>query len=150
MSLMSFDYLVRLMLRENEFRESAAFGTMERTEQNGVLRISTSQTPAEVLQILKYSAMEVFACADQIICTHKGSVLDYCAFHLLEERLTTYEEYIHVVACQALLKAKFSPEVAFPPVPFCSHYRGLQKENFSDVKDLFMGGDADDTDEDLD
>ena len=63
--------------------------------------------------------IDVFLCAEDIIITHKRSLLDYCIFHRERGICNTYEEYIHLVACQCFVHSNFiAPGVTYIPVEF--------------------------------
>ncbi|PNH03859.1 hypothetical protein TSOC_010042 [Tetrabaena socialis] len=75
----------------------------------------------QVLNILKYAVVEVFRCAEEIICQNRRSVVDYAIMHREQGKQSTYEEYIHLVACHCLVHSNFhAPNVVFPPVDFCT------------------------------
>jgi hypothetical protein len=139
----SFNFLAELIFLQKNLRDSGLFGTKERSDVDGILKVTTLRSDAQLLNILKYSAMEVVACVDQIICQNKRSLLDYCIFHQLHGKLSTYEEYIHLVACQSLLKANFFwPGVQFAVVEYCDSSRKLQQGHLDQIKALSIDEDT--------
>ncbi len=75
--------------------------------------------PSEIIALLKYSAREVFICADMIACEHQRSVLDYAIYHrdYSEYRAPIdYAQYIHLVACHSLVHGNYLGPAVHPSV----------------------------------
>ncbi|PNH06379.1 hypothetical protein TSOC_007257 [Tetrabaena socialis] len=91
------------------------------TSPEGVQTITITRSAEQALNILKYAVVEVFRCAEEIICQNRRSVVDYAIMHREQGKQSTYEEYIHLVACHCLVHSNFhAPNVVFPPVDFCT------------------------------
>jgi hypothetical protein len=122
----SFNSFADLLLEKN-FGGCGHFGTIERSDVNG-MSSTTVHNPTQVSNILRYSVREVFVCANQIICKYKRHLLPlYCLYHLRNDKHSTYEEYIHLVANQSLVDANFlNPGLVFPAVEYCEDDRGFQ------------------------
>lgn len=116
----SFDYFAVLLCAK--FRDRSEFETRHvQVDDQGVETVITSRSPAQILNILKYGVLEVFTCAEQIILKYRRSVLDYAIFHREQGKKSTYEEYIHLMACHCLTHANFhAPSIHYPLVDFCS------------------------------
>ena len=74
-----------------------------------------------IINLLSYATVEVFICAEQIIQSHRRSLLDYCIFHRELALCETYEHYIHLIACHCLVHSNYlAPGTKYPPVEFYS------------------------------
>jgi hypothetical protein len=116
----SFNYFVHLL--EERFGHLVEFGnsTVEALPEGGE-KSTIVRSQQQITNILKYGTVDVFTCAEQIIQTHRRSVLDYAIFHRELNRHSTYEEYIHLMACHCLVHSNFhAPNVSFKLVDFCT------------------------------
>jgi hypothetical protein len=69
--------------------------------------------------------------------------MDYAVFHSERNRHSTYEEYIHLMACHCLVDSKFhAPSVVFQLVDFCTE----EQEYNATLLDTVKGVDQDDED----
>jgi hypothetical protein len=85
------------------------------TEETVMLR-----SPRQITNMLKYATVNVFECAEQIMMQNRRCILDYAIVNLERGKQTTYEEYIHLVACHCLVHCLVHcPNVTFPLVDFC-------------------------------
>ncbi|GFR49944.1 hypothetical protein Agub_g12051 [Astrephomene gubernaculifera] len=142
----SFDYFA--MLVYTEFEHGTDFGTITVLEPpDGGRTLIIERSPQQVVNILKYATMDVFACAEEIIKKYRRSVLDYAIFHRQQDRLSTYGEYIHLVACDCLTHANFhAPNVEFPRVDFCTDDHVYKPDVLRAVESKVEDNDSDDTD----
>jgi hypothetical protein len=111
----AFNTFARLIL--NTFsEETTSFGSITRTNDS----ISYNYGQNEIVNMLKYSMLQVFICTEEIIIMHQRTLLDYAMYH--RDRFgypNTYEEYIHLVACQCLVDSSyFVPGIDFPVVEY--------------------------------
>jgi hypothetical protein len=104
-----------------------------------------SVTEENITNILLYAALEVFVCAEQIINSHKRSLLDYCIYHRELDICDTYEHYIHLVACHCLVHCNYlAPGIKYQPVEFYSVNQDYNNSLFEAiVKKTDDSGDAD-------
>ena len=116
----TFNKFLQLVLER--FGNLPEFGaTTTVVDEAGVVTTSTSATPEQTANVLKYAAVDVFTCVEQIVQRHRRSVLDYAIMHRERNKHTTYEEYIHLVACHCLVHSNFhAPNVDFALVDFCT------------------------------
>ncbi|KAI8823724.1 uncharacterized protein EV422DRAFT_612237 [Fimicolochytrium jonesii] len=83
----------------------------------------------EVITLLKYSTREVFICAETIARTYQRSVLDYAIYSRLPDisllyhrdyseyrAPVNYAQYIHLVACHALVHGNYLGPAVHPSV----------------------------------
>jgi hypothetical protein len=130
----SFDFFADLLCAT--FRERSEFETRHvNVDDQGVETVVTSRSPDQILNILKYGTLEVFTCAEQIILKYPRSVLGYAIFHQDQGNKSTYEEYIHLMACQCLARAKFhsSPSAHYPLVDFCSEAQEFRSRELARI-----------------
>ena len=116
----SFNFFASLLTER--FSQCSDFGTEVVDEKDGGSVITVERTAQQILNIIKYATRDVFICAENIIQKYRRAVLDYASFH--RERGSgkpgSYEEYIHLVACQCLTHSNFqAPNVDYPLVDFC-------------------------------
>ena len=133
-----FDVLANLVFRK--FGETSdMFGSkIKKTDPDGTERISIVRSPQDILNIIKCATVEVSVCAEEIITKYRRSLLDYAIHHRELGRLSTYEDYIHLVACHCLVHSEFlAPNVKFPAVDFCSVFR---EYDHSTVAKIAAGG----------
>ena len=115
--------------RNDEFGCVAVETHPDGTEETVIMR-----TQQQITNMLKYATVNVFECAEQIMMQHRRCILDYAIVHLERGKQTTYEEYIHGVACYCLVHSGFhAPDVTFPLVDFCGDE---QQFNESILKDI--------------
>jgi hypothetical protein len=87
---------------------------------DGGVKTTELHTPQQIINMLKYATVNVFECAEQIIAQKRRCILDYATAHRELGKQTTYEEYIHLVACHCIVRANFHvPGIQFPMVDFC-------------------------------
>lgn len=116
----SFNFFAGLMF--DRFEQSSEFGTqtVEQTPEGGE-RIVIERSPQQIINMLKYAVVDVFNCAEEIIRKYRRSVLDYAIHHRELGKHSTYEEYVHLVACHCLVHSNFhAPNLDFPLVDFCT------------------------------
>ena len=113
----------------NEFGSVTVESQPDGTEKTVILR-----TREQITNMLKYATVNVFECADQIMLQNRRCILDYAIFHRERGKQTTYEEYIHLVACHCIVHSNFhAPNITFPLVDFCGDE---QQYNESVLKDI--------------
>ena len=111
------------------------FGTHVINEENGVVEGRSTYTTTQITNILVYAAIDVFVCAEEIILTHRRSLLDYCIYHREKNQCDTYENYIHLVACHCLVHSNyFSPGIHYVPVEFVVAERQYSADQFNLIK----------------
>ena len=104
------------------------------TEPDGTRTSKLVQTPEQILNILKYATTEVFQCAEAIITKYRRSLLDYAIHHREQGLHSTYEQYIHLVACHCLVHSKFlAPNVHFPMVDYCMIHRDYRRSALASI-----------------
>ena len=90
------------------------------THNDGTEETVIMRTPRQITNMLKYAAVNVFECAEQIVMQNPRYILDYAVVHHKRGKQTTYEEYIHLVACHCLIHSNFhAPNITFSLVDFC-------------------------------
>jgi hypothetical protein len=111
-----------MMMREDV--PVGTFNTMRRTsDAAGIEKIETTMSTVQIINIIKYSVIEVFRCANDIIRQSKRAgtgVQDYCIFHIHDGRRSTYEESIHLHTCHCLWESMYiSTDTMgkYPPSP---------------------------------
>ena len=111
----SFDYFYTLFM-ERYGDTPDNFGTYKTSEEGPKVK----RTEENVVNVLKYACYEVFLCAEEIINTHRRSLLDYCIyFREKNSQIDTYEMYIHLVACHCLVHCNFfAPTTKFSAIEF--------------------------------
>jgi hypothetical protein len=105
-----------------KFPQCDQFGTT-RTEylDGGGYRMIIDRSRENLLNIVKYAIVDVFTCAEQIVSKNRNSVIDYAIFHRELGNQSTYEEYIHLMACICLIQSKYQPAgYDYPLVDFCT------------------------------
>ena len=120
-ALRSFAYFKDLMFTRfgSQYKE---FGTRRiHFEDNGTQVITTTQTTQQALNMLKYATVEVLKCVDEIISQNGSCLRDYAFFHKDIKKYSTYEEYIHLVACHCIIDSNFlSSRVPYSQISFCT------------------------------
>ena len=115
-----FDYFAFLL--DQRFGDQAAFGT-SRTEMlpDGSMKQTTTRSQEQRLNILKYATVSVFICLEQILDQNRsGGILDYANYHCERGQKSTFEQYIHWVACRCLVQSDFrTPDASYPCVDYC-------------------------------
>jgi hypothetical protein len=109
-------------LLEERFGQLSEFGssTLEILPGGGEKSVVV-RSQQQITNILKYGTVDIFTCAEQIIQTHRRSILDYAYFHGELDKRSTYEEFIHTMACHCLVLSNFhAPNVVFQLVDFCT------------------------------
>jgi hypothetical protein len=116
----SFEYFKNLMF--TRFSQPSEFGTRTmHYEEDGTQVFTTTQTRQQVLNMLKYATVEVMKCVDEIITQQGYCLRDYAFFHKEVDKYSTYEEYIHLVACHCIIDSNFfSSRIPYPPIYFCT------------------------------
>jgi hypothetical protein len=120
----SFNQFAQLMVER--YRDTSdKFGKIETKEEftyKGTISKQTLVLSEEnITNLLYYATVEVFICADQIINSHRRSLLDYCIFHKKRGLCDNYEHYIHLVACHCLVHSNYLvPGIKYHPVEFYS------------------------------
>lgn len=112
----NFDRLAWLML-ERFGVMTEQFGSVKMVGSAKTIRVDHTQT----LNILKYVCVDVFECAEEIIRSHRHSLIDYSLYHCERAMVNTYEQEIHLAACHCLIDSKYIPPgTKFPEVEFFS------------------------------
>ena len=115
-----FDYFTFLL--GQRFGEQAAFGTLC-TEMlpDGSTKQTFTRSQEQTINILKYATVSVFICIEQILDQNRSGILDYAIFHYEQGKKSTFEQYIHWVACHCLVQSNFhTPDASYPCVDYCS------------------------------
>jgi len=132
--LSTFFAFARLMFdKYGDIVPDNLFGkTSKQTKEDGTeifVFIPELMSDAEKINMLRYAMIEVFICAEQIILSHKRSLLDYCIYFREKELCDTYEHYIHLVACHCLVHSNyFAPGIQYVPVGFYTVSRKFDNE----------------------
>jgi hypothetical protein len=136
----SFNFFAQLLC--SRFGNHTEFVTTKTEElPDGQVQTTTIYHPE---QIIKYAVRDVFICAEEIIKQHRRSVLDYAIFHRELGRQSTYEEYIHLVACHCLVHSNFhAPSVNFPQVDFCNVEQDYNAALLADIQSSKENPDSD-------
>ena len=99
----------------------------------------------QVINILKYACVDVFICAEEIIVSHRRSLLDYCIYHREREIADTYERYIHLVACHCLVQSNYlAPTTKFPEVEFFCTEPEYDNKKLTKIKTFVEPSESDD------
>lgn len=133
-ALSSFNYFV--LLFNSRFGNQVDFCsvTVEQLPDGGENTL-IQHSSQQIVNILKYAAVNVFQCAEQIITRSRRCVLDYAIFHRELGKQATYEEYIHLVACHCLVHSNFhAPNIQFPAVDFCSEEQQFNESILRDIQ----------------
>ena len=113
------------VLSFNKFAQFALEAFAEDTTVFGTYSIGENEVPAynwgptEIVTLLKYSMREVFKCANQIAQAYQSSVLEYAIYHREYSSYkapANYAQYIHLVACHALVHANYLGPLVEPQV----------------------------------
>ena len=142
----AFNYFAHLL--EERFGQLVEFGssTVETLPEGGMKSIVV-RSQQQITNILKYGTVDVFTCAEQIIQAHRRSVLDYAILHTDLNKQSTYEEYIHLVACQCLVQSNFrTPNAVVKPVAFCTEEQEYNAALLDTVK-ISRGEEEEDSDD---
>ena len=116
----SFNKFANLLEERVGQRSEFGSSTFETLPEGGEKSI-VERSQEQITNILKYGTVDVFICAEQIIQAHRRSVLDYAIYHREVGKHSTYEEYIHLMACHCLVHSNFhAPSVVFKVVDFCA------------------------------
>jgi hypothetical protein len=77
-------------------------------------------TPDQLTNIIVKSAKDVFKYIDMLLVEHQKQILDYSVWYREKyPNPTTYEEYIQLIACHAIVHSQFmSGSVTWNIVPF--------------------------------
>ncbi len=114
---------------------SDMFGSVEKSEIDGMETITRKRTEENIKNVLIYAMTDVFVCAEQIISAYKRSLLDYCIYFRELSKDSTYEEYIHLVACHCLVYSNYlAPGVKYEAVEFVEAEREYNHGVFSKVR----------------
>ena len=98
-------------------------------------KITQTRTEENIRNLLIYSLGDIFTCINQIISSHPGNVADYCKYFLNIDDDTTYEKYIHLVACYCLLHSDFIvPGSKYEPVDFIESEQNYDDTFLSKIK----------------
>ena len=119
-----FDFFATLLLDKFE-NYCPEFGALTHVHlPDGGLKIIRKLSQERIINILKYAAVEVFNCIEEIIYVQCNSLLDYAIYHKNIDKHSTYEEYIHLVACQCLIHSNFrDPNTHFETVDLEMDYK---------------------------
>jgi hypothetical protein len=117
--LRSFNHFALLFDARFGDRKEFSSVTVEKLP-NETEKTVTLRKPQQIINMLKYATVNVFQCVEQIMMQNRRCILDYAIVQYEHMKQTTYEEYIHLVACQCLLQSNFhAPNITFPIVDFC-------------------------------
>lgn len=84
-------------------------------------QLGNSTTEQQIINIFKYACAQVFTCVEEIVTKHYRYILDYVAAHIQLDKQSTYEEYIHLMACKCIMYTNFhAPAMPFSLVDFCA------------------------------
>lgn len=130
----SFDKFYNLLF--SQFGDiSDQFGSIEKSEIDGVEKITQIRTEENIKNVLVYAMVDVFICAEQIILDYKRSLLDYCIYFRELSKDSTYEDYIHLVACHCLVHSNYlAPGVKYQAVEFVQVVRDYDHGNFKKIR----------------
>lgn len=127
----TFDKFAQLIL-DRYSEDTTLFGNITTTGNS----TSYNYGQTEIINMLKYSMRQVFICAEEIILTHRRTLLDYAIYHREHSRYRnpgTYEEYIHLVACHCLVHSNYlAPGIQYPVVEYADTAQGYRGDNFLD------------------
>ena len=124
-------------LFDQRFGGHAEFGSVTvESQPDGTEKTVILRTPEQITNMLKYATVNVFECANQIMLQNRRCILDYANVHREGGKQTTYEEYIHLVACHCIVNSNFhAPNITFPLVDFCGDELQYNESVLKDVED---------------
>jgi hypothetical protein len=118
----NWNYFVHLL--EERFGQLEEFGnsTLEILPDGGI-HSTVVRSRQQILNILKYGTADVFKCVEEIVKKYPQDVTNYAIFHKEHGRQSTYEEIIHLLACDCIVQSNFivhNPSIKFELVDFCT------------------------------
>ena len=127
------------------YGQADKFGSIFEKKEGETTQTIQEYTEEQAINVLKYATYDVFVCIEEIITEWRRSLQNYCHYHCERSSPETYEEYIHLVACQALLDSNYlAPETKFDPVEFCVDKREYNEKVFVEIHNENADNEGDD------
>ena len=128
-------------LMEERFIDSKVWNTQ--IEDFGINTITRKKQ--HIVNILKYAVVNVFVCLEQIMQQYPNNTVEYAIFHTELNIDSTFEQYIHLMACQCIVQSNLnaSNNMDFKMVEFCKQkheYNPILIESVNSAPAKEVGG----------